>query len=180
MSQLELPRWSATAKRVLHQHMTTVEEHDIVTPDGRSFTMPVILTTTLGCAFVLPVHDDGTVTLVAQHRYVQDLVTLEAAAGTIDAGETPEQGARRELAEEAGVAGGTYIPLGEFPSGTIIDERGFMFLAFGCEPIEGWQPEEDCRPVRMNLDEAIGLIGDGALTPCAALLLLAAKSHLAS
>ena len=53
---------------------------------------------------VVPVHDDGTVSLVRQYRAAVDASVLEIPAGTRDKdGETEEQTARRELAEEAGL-----------------------------------------------------------------------------
>ena len=53
---------------------------------------------------VVPVHDDGTVTLVRQYRAAVDALVLEIPAGTRDKdGEAPEETARRELAEEAGL-----------------------------------------------------------------------------
>ena len=52
-------------------------------------------------------HDDGTVTLVRQYRAAVDAHVLEIPAGTARRdGEAPEDTARRELAEEAGLEAG--------------------------------------------------------------------------
>jgi ADP-ribose pyrophosphatase len=56
-----------------------------------------------GSVAALPVHDDGRIVLVRQYRYAVDRHVWELPAGRIDPGETPEEGARRELEEEVGL-----------------------------------------------------------------------------
>src|SRR4051812_37188853 len=55
-----------------------------------------------GSAVILPVFDDGTLALVRQYRHPAVKYLLEAPAGTLNRGEAPEEGARRELEEEIG------------------------------------------------------------------------------
>jgi len=54
-----------------------------------------------GSVAALPVHPDGRVVLVRQYRYAVDSRVWELPAGRIDPGETPAEGARRELEETA-------------------------------------------------------------------------------
>jgi len=54
------------------------------------------------CVSVLAVTADGKVPLVRQYRPALDRESLELPAGHIDAGETSEAAARRELLEETG------------------------------------------------------------------------------
>lgn len=78
---------------------------------------------------VLPVDEDGFVYLVRQYRHPYGTDVLEAPAGMIDEGESPEQAAARELREEIG-AEGDLIPLGEFlPTPGYCDELIYLFLA---------------------------------------------------
>ena len=65
-----------------------------------------------GAAAVLPLHPDGSVTLVRQVRYATGGWLLEAPAGKLDRGESPESCARREVEEEAGLSVGSLYPLG--------------------------------------------------------------------
>ena len=51
---------------------------------------------------VLAQLEDGQIPFVRQHRYPMDRVLLELPAGTIEAGEKPEDCAARELEEETG------------------------------------------------------------------------------
>ena len=50
-----------------------------------------------GSVAALPVLDDGRVVLVRQYRYAVDERVWEIPAGRLDPGETPAEGARREL-----------------------------------------------------------------------------------
>ncbi|HMQ02835.1 MAG TPA: NUDIX hydrolase [Pyrinomonadaceae bacterium] len=83
-----------------------------------------------GSAVVLPVFDDGTVALVRQYRHAAGKHLLEICAGTLNAGEDPELGARRELEEEIGVTAGKIEKLGEFwVSPGFLTEKMHLYLA---------------------------------------------------
>ncbi|MEZ5374173.1 MAG: NUDIX hydrolase [Microthrixaceae bacterium] len=72
-------------------------------PDGASHQRDVVRHP--GAVSVLPLHDDGTVTLVRQYRVALDGDLLEIPAGKADvAGEAAADLARRELAEEVGLS----------------------------------------------------------------------------
>jgi ADP-ribose pyrophosphatase len=65
-----------------------------------------------GAVGVVPLHDDGTVTLVCQYRFALDRMVWEVPAGLRDVeGEPTELTAARELAEEAGLAADTVLHL---------------------------------------------------------------------
>src|ERR1044072_7315566 len=54
-----------------------------------------------GSAVIIPVFDDGTVSLVRQYRHPAVRYLLEAPAGTLADGERPEAGAARGPPEKA-------------------------------------------------------------------------------
>ena len=75
-------------------------------PDGTTFERDVIRN--LDVVAMVPVHPDGTVSLVRQYRGPIDAELLEIPAGLCDVpGEPPEQTAARELREELGLAAET-------------------------------------------------------------------------
>jgi len=83
-----------------------------------------------GSGVIVPVFDDGTVALVRQYRHAAGKSLLELPAGSLDVGETPETGARRELEEEIGVTAGHVEKLAEFyVSPGFMTEKMFVFLA---------------------------------------------------
>ncbi len=63
-------------------------------------------------ACTLALTDDGDAVLVEQYRYAIDRVRLELPAGVVDADETLEEAARRELLEETGYEAGEVHALG--------------------------------------------------------------------
>lgn len=114
---------------------------------------------------ILPVGRDGTVYLVRQYRHAVGMQMLEAPAGLIEDGETPEQAAARELREETG-ASGILTPLGDFyPTPGYCTERIFLFFAqvdsFG-DP----DPDEDeyLQVERIPFEVFYGQACDGTLS----------------
>src|SRR5215204_3037667 len=83
-----------------------------------------------GSVVVIPVFEDGTVALVRQYRHAAGKYLLEICAGTLNEGEDPETGARRELEEEIGVTAGKLEKLSEFyVSPGFLTEKMHLFLA---------------------------------------------------
>jgi len=118
-----------------------------------------------GSAVILPVFDDGTVTLVRQYRHPAVRYLLEAPAGTLAEGERPEDGAARELQEELGLSAGRMEKLSEFfVSPGFCEEKMWVFLA--TELTEGKQnPDEDeiLEVVRLQIEEALQMITSGEI-----------------
>ena len=83
-----------------------------------------------GSVVIIPVFADGTVALVRQYRHAAGKYLLEICAGTLNAGEDPETGARRELEEEIGVTAGRVEKLCEFfVSPGFLTEKMHLYLA---------------------------------------------------
>lgn len=95
-------------------------------PDGRTTIYGVV---TFGrCVGVVPFVDADHVMLVRQYRYVQrENHRWEIPTGGVNEGETLEQAAQRELAEEAGYNAGRLIHLSSYyTSKCICDETAHI------------------------------------------------------
>lgn len=95
-----------------------------------------------GSAVIVPVFQDKTVALVRQYRHAAGEYLLEIPAGTLNRGEDPLTGARRELEEEIGVTSDNIKKLTEFyVSPGFLTEKMFVYLA------------TDLREGKQNLEE---------------------------
>jgi ADP-ribose pyrophosphatase len=103
-------------------------------PDGEAFDRDVLHHP--GAVAIVPVHDDGSVTLVHQFRPAVGAFIYEIPAGTRDVdGEPPEVTARRELAEEVGLEADTLECLAAvYNSPGFTDQRTEIFMATGLRP----------------------------------------------
>jgi ADP-ribose pyrophosphatase len=135
-------------------------------PSGTPFERVVIRHP--GAVTVVPLHDNGRVTLVRQYRSSVDQMVLELPAGTCDvAGEALEATARRELAEEAGLEAATMERLiGTWNSPGVSDQHTTLYLARGLSacPSRPMGVEEGFMTVEtIALDDLDALVADGVL-----------------
>jgi ADP-ribose pyrophosphatase len=114
---------------------------------------------------VLPLHDDGTVTLIRQLRPAVGGPLLEIPAGRLHPGEDPAECGLRELAEETGLASRSLVPLGRFyPSPGVFDEVIHLFLGTGLSQGAA-SPEhyEEIEMVRLPIGEALRRAATGEI-----------------
>ncbi len=124
---------------------------------------------------IAAVDAQGRTALVRVDRPMTGGTLLEAPAGLVDAGETPEQTARRELREECGLEAGRWHQLGGgYSSPGFCDERISLFLATELRSVGGEDPDGSVRErLWLPLEEAIGAVAENLA--CQAALLLAAR-----
>jgi ADP-ribose pyrophosphatase len=116
-------------------------------PNGREVELDIVRHP--GAAAVVPFLAPDRVLLIRQFRHAAGGHILEVPAGKLDAGESPEVCAGRELEEEAGRRAGRLEKLGWiFTTPGFTDEVIHLFAAFELEPI----------PTRHQLDEVIELV----------------------
>lgn len=161
---------------VHHGYVIEVTVGTFEGPDGGRFTRDIVHHP--GAVGVVPLHDDGTVTLVRQYRPPIDAWLLEIPAGLRDVDdEPPETTAARELAEEAGLAADRVELLTRFHNAPgHSDELVSVYVATGLhhvhDDLQG--PEEQHLLVeRHHLDDLLAMITDGRVTDAKTVLALA-------
>jgi ADP-ribose pyrophosphatase len=122
-----------------------------------------------GAVAVVAWHGDGTITLVRQYRAALDAELWELPAGLRDvAGEPPDETARRELIEEAGLSPGTLEHLATFVNSPgFSDEAVVVYLATDLTEVpDDRQGAEEQHMVieRVAAADARAMVDDGRIT----------------
>ncbi len=116
---------------------------------------------------IIPVTPTKEVVLIRQYRFGIRDMTLEIPGGLMEASDSPEEAARRELREETGYREETLIPLGiVHPNPAIQNNLCYTFLAENVFPVgQLIQDErEDIEVVLQPLPEIPRLIREGAIS----------------
>jgi ADP-ribose pyrophosphatase len=144
-----------------------VSRVELRAPDGSLMERDVVRHP--GAVAVVPLHDDGTVTLVEQFRAALGHELIELPAGIRDVeGEADALTANRELAEEVGLRAQDLEHLVTFHNSPgFTDESLAIFLGTGLEPVPSSRqgPEEEAmRVLRLPLGDALAMVDDGRIT----------------
>ena len=128
----ETPWRALSSKPVYANKWISVREDLVALPDGRTTIYGVV---SCGhCVGLLPFVDPDTILLVRQYRYVAGRPTWEMPTGGVHAGETLEQAAQRELAEETGYQARRLEKVSTYhTSKSVVDETAHLFLADGLQ-----------------------------------------------
>ena len=113
-------------------------------------------------AAVIAVTEDHRVLAVRQYRPALERYTIELPSGIVDAGETAESAARRELREETGHEAWSMISLGPMTvDNGRMNNRIWHFVAPGVRKVDGHVAEEGVELLSYSLPELREAILDG-------------------
>ncbi|MEE9218044.1 MAG: NUDIX hydrolase [Acidobacteriota bacterium] len=117
-------------RRIYQGRVVKLDLERVRLPNGNETELEVIHHP--GAATVLPFVGPDEVLLIRQHRHCTGGFLLEAPAGKLDAGEPPEECARREVEEETGYRPGKLVALGWiWTSPGFTDEKIHLYAATG-------------------------------------------------
>lgn len=132
-------------------------------PNGKLASREVVLHP--GGVAILPLDENGMVTLVQQYRYPFHQVLLELPAGKLDQGEDHKVAAVRELEEETGYQAKTLTYMGcILASPGFCNEKLHMYLAQGLTQREN-HPDEDefLNIVKLPFAKLVEQVMDGTI-----------------
>lgn len=133
MTRLSERPWKTLSSTPIYRNRWLALREDLVElPDGRTTIYGVV---TCGeCVGILPFLDPETVLLIRQYRHVAGRMTWEMPTGGVHAGESLEEAAQRELAEEIGYRAGRLTSISTYhTSKSVLDETAHLFLGEGME-----------------------------------------------
>ena len=158
-----------------------VEAYDAVAPTGAEakYYVQRHAHTATG---VVPLHADGTITLVGQWRFPFGAFSWELPEGGAPRGETPLEGAKRELREEAGLKADTWRHILTLQlSNASSDEVAWLYLAtelHDCETAP--DPTEALALARPPFAEALRAAVTGRITDSLTVAALLRVHHMAA
>jgi ADP-ribose diphosphatase len=152
------------ATRRIHEgRIVRLREDTVELGDGRTALREVVEHDDV--VGIVPLDSEGNVILVRQFRLPAQETLLEIPAGGVDAGESAEEAAQRELQEETGYRAAQLDRLaGFFVSPGYCTEFIHVFLATGLsESVIAADDDENIALERMPLAEAVHLIHKGQI-----------------
>ncbi|HEX4184041.1 MAG TPA: NUDIX hydrolase [Caulobacteraceae bacterium] len=173
--------WSVRTARTVYENPWLVLRHyETFAPTGSPGIYGVVSFKNYAIA-ILPLHDNGEVTLVGQHRMPLADYSWELPEGGGPIGIDPLLSAQRELREEAGLVAADWRQVLRFQlSNSITDERGFGFIATGLTTSEAEpDPTEALRLARVPFREALDLAVSGEMSDAMTVAMLLRGYHMA-
>ena len=175
--------WRPGDERVAFENgWITVIDEIAIAPTGKPARYGLVRFKNLAIA-VLPIHDDGTVTLVGQHRLPNADYSWELPEGGSPHAEDPLDGAKRELAEETGLAAAEWREILRAQlSNSITDERMIGYLALGLSESEARPAADETEALaiaRVPFREALAAAMAGHMPDMLTVAMLLRGHHMA-
>jgi 8-oxo-dGTP pyrophosphatase MutT (NUDIX family) len=159
--------WHLLGSRDVSDHRIFSIRHDLYRFEPSGAERDFVILDCPDWVNIIPLTDDGQVVLIRQYRHGTKTVTLEVPGGVIEADETPEAAAVRELSEETGYVPARVKPLGFVsPNPAIQGNRSYTFLAEGCRLAAEPQPDsfEQIEVQLRPLEDIPALIRSGEIS----------------
>ncbi len=170
----DLPVFTPTGEETVHRGwFIRVQRATFLDPDGEPFERDIVRHP--GAVAVVAVTEQASVVLVRQYRPAVDRWLLEIPAGTCDvAAEPSEETARRELAEEVGLAAdGLEHLVRTANTPGFCDEYTDIYLATGLRPVPADRQgaeERYMEVVEVPLDRFDDMVDDGSIVDAQTIL----------
>lgn len=155
--------WEKVSERMVWDGYRKVLSRTFQLPNGARRDFEIDVSARVAC--VLALTEQGNVVMVRQYRPGPERVLLEMPGGMVDAGESPEAAAARELLEETGYVGTVRLAGSCFSSAYSMRTK-YACVAIGCRRVgeQSLGDEEFAEVVELPLAEFRNHLRSGQLT----------------
>ncbi len=155
---MKLTEKTIGSKTVFDGRILHVFNDDVQLPDGSTAEREVVRHP--GGVCVAALDPDNALLFVRQFRYPYSEEVLELPAGKLEKGSTPLENGKRELLEETGAEGYSYISLGQvYPSPGYTDEIIHLYACRIGKIGESCPDEDEFLDVeKIPLDKAVEMV----------------------
>ena len=167
-----------SSKQIYKDQWNDIQQDTVIRPDGTEEQW--IITNIGNGVTILGVNTDKEVYLLRGYALAVDKEMYGCASGNIEPGEKPEEAARRELKEEAGLLSEKLVYFGQSGGPTNrVNNLDHLFLALDCTEIEASDPDQESLTIhKVPLEVALNMVLKGEIeTSYAALLVFYAWHH---
>lgn len=147
--------------KVLYKGWRTVVEKTFIRGDGKQVTLETSDREGAEATAVIALTPEGKVVIARQFRGGPEKVFDELPGGAVDAGETPEAAAKRELLEETSYEAGEIEYLGKVYKHAYLNMTWHFFLATDCTLSNQGQKLDELEEIEVALI-SIGELLDNA------------------
>ena len=160
----ELREELISGEEVFSGNLIKVEHWQVLLPDGKTALREIVRH--IGAVAIVPLDENGNVTLVRQHRVAVDKITLELPAGKLNfKGEDPLSAASRELEEETGLRAAHWQQLTRLnTTAGFCDECIVLYVATSLSQYHCHTDEDEfIHTEKMPLSQAIQMVMTGEI-----------------
>lgn len=166
MTEETINPWTTVTRQTVYDNKWIKVEHaDVITPTGTNGIYGTVHFKNIAIG-IIPIDEDGNTWLVGQYRYALDEYSWEIPEGGCPSEMDMLDAAKRELAEEVGLAATHWQEIQRIhTSNSVCDEMAVIYLAKGLSP--AFAPLDDTELLQIKklpLKEAVQLVLNGQIT----------------
>ena len=174
--------WRIKSGRTVYETAwVRIREYDAVAPTGAPAHYGMVSFRNLAVG-VLPLDTDGSTWLVGQDRFVLGQYSWEVPEGGCPLHESPDDTAKRELAEETRLQARQWWPLFSemHLSNSTTDERAFAWICWGLSDCEEHKQDDTEKLTlrRLPVGEAVQMAVNGQISDALSVVILLKADHL--